>query len=178
MQYLGHCYGQKYLEPSSLLLPSTERRLYTAVVTLRSSADQMPSQIIQLFFKILFIYLREKEHTSGRRDRGKGWNRLPICWAGIQIWGSRDLGIWGSWDPRIMTWAEGSCLTNWATQVPQDYITLYSSHCCGIVEPNGQERSLETLYGAKKLFYYSAGTGPTARKSNTEMVSSDWLHIF
>ena len=69
-----------------------------------------------LFFKILFIYLRERESTSWgsgrRRGRSKlfteqrAWHRIP------------------SQGPGIMTWTKGRHLTNWATQAPLWLILL------------------------------------------------------
>ena len=54
-------------------------------------------------FKILFIWEREKEHKQGegqrKREKQGAWSRTR------------------SQDPGIMTWAEGRCLTQWATQV-------------------------------------------------------------
>ena len=63
------------------------------------------------FLKILFIYLRERVSAqAGEEAEGEGevdslLSREP------------DVGAW-SQDPGIMTWAEGRCLTDWATQAP------------------------------------------------------------
>ena len=71
-----------------------------------------PSKYIQSmtsFLKqILFIYLRER--ASMRKERGRRRSRLPAE-QGAQY------GAWAQ-DPGIMTWVEGKCLTDWATQVP------------------------------------------------------------
>ena len=56
-----------------------------------------------LLLKILCIYLTEREHKQGE-------------WQGEHKAGSQD--------PRIMTWAEGRCLTYWVTQAPLNYVTL------------------------------------------------------
>ena len=55
---------------------------------------------------------REREHEWRRGQRGRGRSRLSTE-QGAQIHAS-------SQDPRIMTWAEGRSLTDWATLVPQD----------------------------------------------------------
>ena len=60
------------------------------------------------FLKFLFIYWTQS--TSRGSSTGRGRSILPTeqgarCKAPSQ-------------DPRIITWAEGRCLTNWATQVP------------------------------------------------------------
>ena len=60
-----------------------------------------------LFFKILCIYLREREHEQ-KVGRERGRSRLLT-----------EQGAWRgapSQDPGIMTWAEGRHLTKWATQ--------------------------------------------------------------
>ena len=63
-----------------------------------------------LFLNILFIYWREGEWERKRkRERESTWadsllNREPDVIVGP--------------DPRIMTWAEGRCLTDWANTVP------------------------------------------------------------
>lgn len=61
-----------------------------------------------------FYYLFERESEPEReawaRRRGRGRSRLPT-----------EEGApcrTRSWDPGIMTWAEGRRLTDWATQVP------------------------------------------------------------
>ena len=53
-----------------------------------------------------FIYLFMKDTERGR-DIDRGRSRLPAeqgAWYGAQ-----------TQDPGIITWAEGRCLTNWAT---------------------------------------------------------------
>ena len=69
-------------------------------------------------FKILFIYLRERQRDSKTAWMGRGWREgrssLPTE-QGAQCWAQ-------SQDPRIMTWAEGRRLTDWATQVPLNWI--------------------------------------------------------
>lgn len=56
---------------------------------------------LSLFLKILFIWKRES--MSGGRSRGRGRSRLP-AWQGAQH------------KFHLRTWAEGRCLTDWATQ--------------------------------------------------------------
>ena len=59
----------------------------------------------------LFIWQREIPGDRGRqRQREREGSRLP---AEQRAW----CGTW-SQDPEIMTWAEGSGLTHWATQAP------------------------------------------------------------
>ena len=59
------------------------------------------------FFKILFIYLRERDGAqSGRTGR----KRLYIE-QGAQVGAPFQ-------DPVTMTWAKGRCLSDWATQAP------------------------------------------------------------
>ena len=60
------------------------------------------------FFKVLFIFLRERE--SKHEHRGRRRSRLPA-----------EQGTWcraWSQDSEIMTWAEGRRLPDWATQEP------------------------------------------------------------
>ena len=66
--------------------------------------------ILYIFYKTLFIYLRERERActggkgKGQREKDFVLYRKPnLAWF-------QDLGI--------MTWAKGGCLTNWATKVP------------------------------------------------------------
>ena len=68
-----------------------------------------------LFLKdFLFIHLREWQRAQGRRrERGRGRSRLPAKQ------GAR-CGAW-SQDLEIMIWAEGRCLTIWATQALPAY---------------------------------------------------------
>ena len=72
--------------------------------------------MIHFIFKKDFIYLRmrvseserESESTSRGSSRGRGRSRRPP-----------EQGPWRaapSQDPEIMTWAEGRCFTDWATQ--------------------------------------------------------------
>jgi len=67
--------------------------------------------MIIFFFLRFYLFAREtmtdREHE---REEGQREKQTP-CWAGSLMWDS-------SWDSRIMTWAEGSRLTNWATQAP------------------------------------------------------------
>ena len=53
---------------------------------------------------ILFIWERE----SISRGRGRGRSRLP----------AEQRALCQGLYPRIMTWAQGRCLTDWATQAP------------------------------------------------------------
>jgi len=67
---------------------------------------------LTIFLKILFIYLRERvrERESTRGGSGRGRSRLPAE--------SRARRGAPSQDSRMMTWAKGRRLTNWATQAP------------------------------------------------------------
>ena len=70
--------------------------------------------VLKFFLQILFIYLRE--HKQGRlAGKGRGRGR----WRGRERSrpSAQECGSWTQ-DPEIMTWAIGSCLTDWATQVP------------------------------------------------------------
>ena len=76
--------------------------------------EQVMSSFVFLFFIFLkiFIYLficqRERERASTGRQSGRGRSRLPAEQGARCGTRSQDAGI--------MTWAEGSRLTNWATQ--------------------------------------------------------------
>ena len=59
---------------------------------------------------------RAWEHSKGAVGRGPGRSWLPTEWRAQ--WGAW-YGAW-SQNPGIMTWAEGRCLTNWATHAPLD----------------------------------------------------------
>ena len=61
------------------------------------------------FFKKYFIYLFDRERAQAG-GVGEGEADAPA------EQGARR-GTWAQ-DPRIMTWAEGRCFTDWATQVP------------------------------------------------------------
>lgn len=64
------------------------------------------SKCISLYVEChLKNYLFERESTGRESNRGRRRTRL--------------LTHRGSQDSRIMTWAEGRCLTNWAIQAPQ-----------------------------------------------------------
>ena len=65
--------------------------------------------MIRIFFKRCYLFIWWKESTSRESSRGRGRTRLPE--QGVKL-GAQ------SQDPEIMTWAEGRCLTDWATQVP------------------------------------------------------------
>ena len=72
-----------------------------------------------------FIYLRERESTRKGRGRGRRRSRLPTeqgSQCGVR---SQDSGI--------ITWAEGRCLTDWATQVlpgsPPICLRYFRLHC-------------------------------------------------
>ena len=58
---------------------------------------------------ILFIWEKEWESTWAGWGRG----RLPSEQGALLTWALFETR---SWDPRIMTWAKGRCLSNWATQ--------------------------------------------------------------
>ena len=62
-----------------------------------------------LFFKDFSHWEKENEQREEKTERVK---QTPH-WAGSQKY------IAQSQDPRIMTWAEGRHLTDWASQVPQ-----------------------------------------------------------
>ena len=69
---------------------------------------------ILFLLKILFIWERE-----GVRGRDRGRSQLPDeqgAWCGAP-----------SQDPKIMTWVEGRCLTNRATQTPHTYLLTFSN---------------------------------------------------
>ena len=70
----------------------------------------MPFTIL-IFLKILFIYLFDRvwENTSRGNNMGKGEAGSPLS---MEPDTGLDLRI-----PGIMTWAEGTLLTNWVTQV-------------------------------------------------------------
>ena len=67
------------------------------------------------FFKILFIWERvwtrerKQKWEEGKGEAESSQSREPNAGAQFQ-------------DPRIMTWAEGKCLTNWPTQHPQTFV--------------------------------------------------------
>ena len=72
------------------------------------------------FLKVLFIYLREtvieRESACTSRARGRGVSRLPTeqrAWCGA-----------GSQDPPTITWADGRCLTDWATWASHNALVL------------------------------------------------------
>ena len=61
---------------------------------------------VKILLKILFIWERDtREEWQREREREK----RTLCWAG-----KPDVGLQ---DPKIMTWVEGSRLTDWTTQV-------------------------------------------------------------
>ena len=65
------------------------------------------------FFFSDFIYFFEKEREAEIMREGERLrNRLPIEQVARQGTPFRD--------PKIMTWGEGRCLTDWATQEPPD----------------------------------------------------------
>ena len=68
--------------------------------------------------KILFIYLWET--TSRGSGRGGGRSKLPA------EQGARHESP--SYDPRIMTWAEGGRLADWATQATPSLVMLKIKH--------------------------------------------------
>ena len=84
-----------------------------------------PQLLLLLLLLLLqdFIYLREKrvsekEHEQGERQREKPTPSEQGAWRGAP-----------SQDPGIMTWAEGRCLTDWATQVPpEEHLWKTKSH--------------------------------------------------
>ena len=61
------------------------------------------------FFKILFIFLKERKRGSSRLPTEQG------AWFGAQ-----------SQDPEIVTWAELRCFTDWAPQVPLHLLLTHS----------------------------------------------------
>ena len=74
------------------------------------------------FLKILSIYLKEREsmhkHGMGEGERQREKEKQTPHWA-------ESLTQVPSQDPEIMTWAEGRCLTNWATQMPLQITTYF-----------------------------------------------------
>ena len=78
-----------------------------------------------IFLKILFIYLRERAQARGATE-GEGEAALfPSLKQGSQCGAP-------SQDPRIMTWAKGRCLMNWATQVPPKDFKVISTPNVGL----------------------------------------------
>lgn len=72
------------------------------------------------YFYLFIYFLWQGEHGGwggGPEEREK---QNP-CWA-EPTWGSV-----GSQDPDIMTWAEVSCFTDWASRVPWDYIIFFKN---------------------------------------------------
>ena len=72
-------------------------------------------------FKDSFIYLREREsagvHKLAGRGRKRRRSRPPAKWRSPKQSSFLYLSLAG-----ITTWAEGRCLTNWVTQMPQKWI--------------------------------------------------------
>ena len=105
--FILFCWGAAAL----LYCPSTGADLQNSFFFLLSRKHSQWSGLFHVSFKD-FIYLREKERTW-ERDYKPGWgiegeansplSREPNAGAGSQ-------------DPKIMTWADGRCLTDWATQ--------------------------------------------------------------
>ena len=117
-----------------------EWRLPTKVVV-----DIFPC-IFRVFFVLefyLFIWQREQESTSRQSSRGRGRSRLPTeqgarCGAQSQ-------------DPGIKTWAEGSHLTNGATQAPHIFSFKKLFWYCGFDD----EDSFFTVdYTVHKVSYF------------------------
>ena len=72
--------------------------------------------LLLLFFKYLF--LREHKRERGR-ERGAGDLKWALCWQAD----SNDPGVGPKLTNReVMTWAEASHSTNWATHVPPCHI--------------------------------------------------------
>ena len=74
----------------------------------KADAQPLNRWVTQVSQRFLFIYLREK--TNRGKGREKRTSGLPTEQEGQYEAESQD--------PKIMTWAEGRCLTDWATQVP------------------------------------------------------------
>ena len=70
------------------------------------------------FLEILFIWQMEWAQTEGEAEReGEAEGGEKQASAEREAWyGGR------SQDPRIVTWAKGRCLTDWAAQVPTFWI--------------------------------------------------------
>ena len=82
------------------------------VLFLTTSSLVLPIQVDFFFFKFYFWEkVREKEHEWGERSEGQGEADSSLS---TEPHGCKTR----SQDPGIMTWAEGRCLTNWATQAP------------------------------------------------------------
>ena len=73
--------------------------------------------LLYLYLFYYFLNLKEREHrsTSKGSHRQKEREKQYLSWArSLMMMWCRSR----SQDLRIMTWAEGRCLTDWATQVP------------------------------------------------------------
>ena len=62
------------------------------------------------YFKILCVYLFDREKKRVSTSRGSSRQRER----------EKQVRSQESQDPGIMAWAEDRCLTNWATQAPQE----------------------------------------------------------
>ena len=109
--------------------------------------------VLSFFFFKIFIYLfcerdRVRESTRGEV---RGRSRLPMepgAWCGTR---SKDFGI--------MTWAEGSCRTNWATQAPLNLFFILKISLWERVGERAwvgrQQREKQTPHGAGSLMWDS-----------------------
>ena len=61
---------------------------------------------------VLDLFIWESMHDKQEEDVGVGEAEADSPLSSSPMWGSIQ-------DPEIMTWAKGSRLTNWATQVPK-----------------------------------------------------------
>jgi len=113
-------YSDKMTPNLLVLFGNLMENMFYLVTHYLASPFVMLCHIFFFFLKILFIYLRETEweteNMRGRRVRGRGG--LPAEQGARCGTRSRDSGI--------VTWAEGSRLTNWATQAPQKIVSLSS----------------------------------------------------
>ena len=77
---------------------------------------------LSFFSKVLSIYLkgREREHEQGEEQREREPDS-PLTREPNAGW------IPGPW---VMTWAEGRCLTDWATQTPLHYSFFFFIDPC------------------------------------------------
>lgn len=61
-------------------------------------------QCIIFFLNFIYLFVRESTSKAAGRERSRLTSEQG-AWCGARFQ-----------DPKIMTWAKGGCLTNWATQ--------------------------------------------------------------
>ena len=110
---------------------------------------------VSFFFKMLFIYLTEREGEHSRQ-RERKWEREKQApwWAGSWMWGS----IPGPWD-QDLSWDR--CLTNSTTQVPPCFVSN---------DLDGFEEYWSDIYWKrkKKEQFYSGETWRTLHQSGDQ----------